>query len=179
MVWRKWNCRKWCDEFLLAGKGIMLASRERRFWYGFVPTFIFFSMLMNLLSGGTVKFELMAATGFMGTCQILGNAFLAVFGVGQIFSDWIFIFLVAFLQGILVGLIVLLWNKKRQVGAVSTHQSSDSKKASICVSAAPPAFASVPAAAPDVPVPRNPGPGPRSDPPKAFPVVLVLLSDRA
>ena len=111
---RHWNFRKWCDEFVLAAKGILLAMREPRFWCGFVPAFIFFSMLMNLLSGGTTKFELMVATGWSGALEILGSAFLAVFGVNQIFSDWIFIFLIALLQGILIGLIVLLWKKKKQ-----------------------------------------------------------------
>ena len=51
------------DEFVLAGKGILLAAREKRFWYGFVPSFLFFGLLMNLLAGGTAKFELMAAVG--------------------------------------------------------------------------------------------------------------------
>lgn len=108
------NWRKWLDDFVLAGKGILLATREKRFWYGFVPTFIFFSMLINLLSGGFSKFELMAASGFSGTFKILGDAFLAIFGVNQIFVEWLPTFLLAFLQGVLVGLIVFLWQKKRK-----------------------------------------------------------------
>ena len=58
------NWRKWCDEFVLAGKGILLATREKRFWVGFVISFLFFGTLMNLLSGGFSKFELMGALGF-------------------------------------------------------------------------------------------------------------------
>lgn len=107
------NWRKWLDEFGLAGKGILLATKEKRFWYGFIPSFFFFGMLMNLLSSGTTKFELMFTLGFPNDLKILGDAFLAIFGVGQAFLDWLPIFSIAILQGILIGIIVLLWNKKR------------------------------------------------------------------
>ena len=108
------NWRKWLDEFVLAGKGILLAAREKRFWYGFVPSFLFFGMLVNLLAGGTSKFDLMAALGFPDSFKIIGDAFIAIFGIGQPFLDWLPIFAISILQGILIGIIVLLWNKKRQ-----------------------------------------------------------------
>ena len=99
---------------MLAGKGILLASKNRRFWYGFVPTFIFFGMLINLLAGGFSKFELMGAAGFSGTMKILSDSFLSIFGVNQIFVEWLPTFLLALLQGVLVGLIVFLWQKKKE-----------------------------------------------------------------
>ncbi len=117
------NWRKWCDEFVLAGKGILLATREKRFWYGFIPTFIFFGMLMNLLSSGTSKFELMGALGFPANLQILGDSFLAIFGIGQPFLDWLPIFLIAILQGILIGLIVLLWKKKKDQNSANLEKA--------------------------------------------------------
>ena len=86
------NWRKWCDGFLLAGKGILLATREKRFWIGFLIAFLFFGMLMNLLSGGFSKFELMAATGFSGTVKILTDALLGVFGFKMIVTDWLTVF---------------------------------------------------------------------------------------
>ena len=117
------NWRKWCDEFVLAGKGILLATREKRFWYGFIPTFIFFGMLMNLLAGGTSKFELMGTLGFPANLQILGDSFLAIFGINQPFLDWLPIFLIAILQGILIGLIVLLWKKKRDQNSANLEKA--------------------------------------------------------
>ncbi|MBQ3436507.1 hypothetical protein IJG26_00930 [Candidatus Saccharibacteria bacterium] len=111
------NWRKWLDDFLIAGKGILLATKEKRFWYGFIPTFLFFGLLMNLLSGGTSKFNLIFALGFPDCFKILGESFLAIFGVNQPFLDWLPIFLICILQGILIGLIVLLWNKKRSDNA--------------------------------------------------------------
>ncbi len=108
------NWRKWLDDFVLAGRGILLATRNKRFWYGFIPTFVFFSMLINLLAGGTGKFELMVASGFSGSVKIIGDSFLAIFGINQIFLEWLPTFLLSLLQGTLVGLITFLWQKKKQ-----------------------------------------------------------------
>ena len=121
------NWRKWCDEFVLAGKGILLAIREKRFWYGFIPSFIFFGMLMNLLAGGTSKFELMAALGFPDSFKIITDSFLAIFGINQPFLDWLPIFAISVLQGILIGIIVLLWNKKREDKTASKNSENIEK----------------------------------------------------
>lgn len=111
------NWRKWFDDFVLAGKGILLATKEKRFWYGFIPSFLFFGMLMNLLAGGFSKFELMGALGFPNNMKILVDSFIAIFGIGQPFLDWLPIFALSILQGTLIGLIVLLWQKKRDQNA--------------------------------------------------------------
>ncbi len=66
----RFNWRKWCDEFVLAGKGIMLATKEKRFWIGFLIAFLFFGTLINLLAGGFSKFELMGAIGFGGSLKL-------------------------------------------------------------------------------------------------------------
>ncbi len=110
----KFNWRKWCDDFILAGKGILLATKEKKFWIGFVIAFLFFGTLMNLLSSGLTKFELMGALGFPKNMRIIGEAIIGIFGINMIFTDWIFVFFISLLQGILIGLIVLLWNKKNK-----------------------------------------------------------------
>lgn len=107
------NWRKWCDDFVLAGKGILMATKEKRFWCGFIPTFIIFAILINLLSAGFSKFQLMfSSPEAFGV--IIRDAFLSIFGVNQIFLDWLPVFLICLLQAILVGLIVFLWHKKRK-----------------------------------------------------------------
>lgn len=108
---------------MLAGKGILMATREKRFWYGMLPTFIFFGMLINLLAGGFSKFELMGAVGFSGSMKILLDAFLSIFGVNQIFVEWLPTFLLALLQGILVGMIVFLWQKKREGNSANVEKA--------------------------------------------------------
>ena len=124
------NWRKWLDEFVLAGKGILLACREKRFWYGFVPSFLFFGLLMNLLSGGLSKFELIRILGFPDGLRIIGESFLGIFGINQPFLDWLPIFFIAILQGILIGIIVLLWNKKR-ADKTASKNSENIEKAGI------------------------------------------------
>jgi len=108
------NWRKWLDGFALASKGILLATKEKRFWYGFVPSFLFFGFMMNMLQGGFAKFELMGVLGFPNNLKILGDSFIAIFGINQPFLDWLPIFAISILQGILIGLIVLLWKKKKE-----------------------------------------------------------------
>ena len=125
MVFMNW--RKWLDDFVLAGKGVLLAAKEKRFWYGFVPSFIFFGTLMNLLAGGTAKFELMGALGFPNSLKIIGDSFLAIFGINQPFLDWLPIFAISILQGILIGIIVLLWNKKREDKTASKNSENIEK----------------------------------------------------
>lgn len=124
------NWRKWLDGFVLAGKGILLATKETRFWYGFIPSFLFFGLLMNLLAGGFAKFELMSALGFPDCLKVIGDSFLAIFGVNQPFLDWLPIFSISILQGVLIGLITLLWNKKRPSAKRSTKSAKPAKSSS-------------------------------------------------
>jgi hypothetical protein len=125
------NWRKWLDEFVLAGKGILLATKEKRFWIGFIIAFLFFGTLMNLLSGGFSKFELMGMVGFGGSMKIIGDALLGVFGINMIFLDWLPVFFLALLQGILIGLIILLWHKKRIKNGKESSNSANVEKAGI------------------------------------------------
>ena len=120
---KKPNIAKWLDGFALAGKGILLAFHEKRFVISFVIAFLFFGTLMNLLSGGFSKFQLMGALGFPANLQILGDAFLGIFGFKQPFLDWLFVFLIAILQGILIGLVVLLWKKKQSGNSANVEKA--------------------------------------------------------
>ena len=118
------NWRKWLDGFALAGKGILLATKEKRFWCGFVPAFLIFGLLMNLLSGGLSKFELMSAIGFPSNLRIICDSFLNIFGIYQPFLDWLPIFAISVLQGTLIGLITLLWGKKHTSGPKDSENLS-------------------------------------------------------
>lgn len=117
------NWRKWLDGFALAGKGILLATKEKLFWRGFIPSFLFFGFLMNMLAGGLSKFELIRILGFPDGLRIIGESFLGIFGIGQPFFDWLPVFCIAILQGILIGLIVLLWKKKREQNAANLEKA--------------------------------------------------------
>ncbi|MBQ9180984.1 hypothetical protein IJ135_02745 [Candidatus Saccharibacteria bacterium] len=121
---KKINYQKWLDEWILAGRGIILATKERYFWLGFVPAFIFFGTLINLLSGGTGKFQLMAAVGFPQCLEIVWSSIIGVFGINMIFMEWVPVFLLSLMQATLIGLIVLLLRKKRQPAKKSTGQAT-------------------------------------------------------
>ena len=47
---KKFSLAKWCDEWGLALRGILLATRTLRFWAFFIPVFVIFGILLNMLS---------------------------------------------------------------------------------------------------------------------------------
>lgn len=101
----------------------MLATREKRFIIGFLMGFVVFGTLMNLLSGGFSKFQLMWATGMPGALKIIWDAIIAILGVGVPVAEWLPIFAIAVLQGALIGLVALLWQKKRVQNAENMRLS--------------------------------------------------------
>ena len=104
---------RWLDEFSLAGKGLLLATRRRQFWVPFFIALFAFGILLNLLSNGLASFRLMAASGLGGALKILGQAFLAIFGVGKTFGDWALNFVLILLQAVLVALVVFVARHNR------------------------------------------------------------------
>ena len=121
---KRFNWRRWCDEWRLACAGILLATRERRFIITALISFIFFGTLMHLLAGGTAAFSLLASADLAGKLKILADGFLANFGVGQNFWDWLFIFVVTVLQSILIGLVALVWHKRRHPADLTTTKTA-------------------------------------------------------
>ncbi len=109
----KQSLAKWCDEWLLALKGIKMAASEPRFIITGIISFLLFGLLMNLLFTGFSTFKALFIASWTGKWQILSDAFLATFGVGRTFTDWLLVFSISVLQGILIGLVALIL-KKRQ-----------------------------------------------------------------
>jgi len=125
--WRR-SLSRWFDEWKLAASGIVLATKSARFLIVFGITFVIFGILMNLLSGSTAALSLFWTTDFAGKMQIIGNAFLGIFGIGRNFWDWLLTFSIVILQSMLIGLVALVWQKKRQnkkEQVVSTATNSD------------------------------------------------------
>lgn len=114
--WRKINSKiaKWLVEWRLAFSGVVLATKSRKFRITTILVFLVFGCIMNLLANGLASFRLMSATNFAGIMKIIWNALLGLFGFNKnSFIDWLFLFCISLLQGILVGLIVLIWKKKK------------------------------------------------------------------
>ena len=87
---------------------------------------------MNLLSGGTASFSLIAVVDFPEKLKIIFDAFLALFGVGRSFLDWMLSFSIALIQGILVGLVALVW-KKRKDNASAAENSDNLQRSALAV----------------------------------------------
>lgn len=105
---------KWLDECKMAMSGIVLATREWKFLLAFLSSFIIFGTLMNILSGSSAGWDLFWAVDFGGKMRLLGQAFLANFGIDRALLDWVITFVITILQSILIGLVVLVWQKKRR-----------------------------------------------------------------
>jgi len=97
----------------MAVSGIILATHEWKFLLAFLLSFVIFGTLMNLLSGSFAGWDLFWAVDFGGKMRLLGQAFLANFGVNRALLDWAISFVITILQSILIGLVVLVWQKKR------------------------------------------------------------------
>lgn len=110
----KRRLEKWLDECKMAASGIVLATREWRFLAAFAISFVVFGTLMNLLSGSTAALSYFWMTDLSGKLRTIGEGFLAIFGIGRNFWDWILTFLIVILQSVLIGLVVLVWQKRRR-----------------------------------------------------------------
>lgn len=114
---------KWLDGFVLAGKGILLAMHRVKFWVVFLIVFCLFGTLMNLLSNGFSSFQLMGAVGFFGSLEIIRDAFFGIFGVNKTFLDWLLVFLISLLQGLLISLIVLVFKMKKKANSENIERA--------------------------------------------------------
>ncbi|MBQ6393728.1 hypothetical protein IJH74_00555 [Candidatus Saccharibacteria bacterium] len=106
---KKFSLARWLDECSLALRGFLMLTKEPRFWLFFIPFFIIFGTLLNLLSGGMAALNLFGAVDFSGKIKILGDAFLNIFGVNQNFLDWLLVFAITLLQSALIGGIAVVW----------------------------------------------------------------------
>lgn len=105
---------KWCDEWKIGAEGILLASQNKKFIIATVVTFLIFGTIMSLLSSSTAALGLFWQVDWAGKFKIIGSGFLAIFGVGRSFWDWLLVFVVTVIQSLLIGLIAMVWRKKRR-----------------------------------------------------------------
>ena len=105
--------RKFFDDFALAGRGVLLAFKRKEFLIGFFVTFFVFGTLLNLLSTGTSSLVLVFSGDFSLAGKVLGQAFLANFGVGKEIGDFLLNFALTIMQSALVGMITIVWRHNR------------------------------------------------------------------
>ena len=110
----KAKAAKWLDEVRMAGIGIVLATRKWKFWVMFVPVFLVFGTILSLLSGGMGAINLFFVSDFPTKMQILGDGFLSFFGKDRYFWDFFQNFAIAFLQALLISMIVFVYDKRKK-----------------------------------------------------------------
>lgn len=119
----RFSWARWCDEWKMALAAILMAWKRPRFILTVVLTVLIFGTLMNLLSNGLSQFTLLFKLDWSGKWALLEHAFLAVFGVGRAFIDWLSVFAVALLQGILLGLVVIVWHYNKNQNAANAQSA--------------------------------------------------------
>lgn len=122
----RFSWARWCDEWKMTLAATLMAWKRPRFIITVVLTVLIFGTLMNLLSNGLSQFTLLFKLDWSGKWALLEHAFLAVFGVGRAFIDWLSVFAVALLQGILLGLVVIVWryNKNQNAATQTTGRAA-------------------------------------------------------
>ena len=110
----KAKVEKWLDDTRMASLGIVMASREWRFWVVFVPVLAIFGTLLSLLSGGLGAINLFFASDFGGKIQIIGDGFLGFLGKDRAVLDFLQSLAIALLQSLLIALIVVVYKKRKQ-----------------------------------------------------------------
>jgi len=105
--------QRWGDEFKLAIYGAVLCFKRKRFLIVFFIAFIIFGTLLNLLASGSAAFNILIRVDFFHKIELLWNAFLGTFGINREFQDFIFIFLLAILQSVLIGLVAFVYKYRK------------------------------------------------------------------
>lgn len=109
----KWF-RQWCDEWRLALSGVILATRQRSFLIAFVLSFVIFGTLMSLLSSSTAPLAFFWSDSLPGKLHTIGQGLLDIFIVNGDFWSWLLNFLIILCQSVLIGLVALVWQKRRR-----------------------------------------------------------------
>lgn len=136
---KRLNFAKFFDEFALAGRGLLLATKQKSFWLAFILTFFIFGTLINLLSSGFTSFQLIGGCigsgDFAGAFKIISGAFLAIFGIGRNFLDFALNFALTLLQSILIALVVFVakHNRQQRKEVTTTAKSGGSLESSAIV----------------------------------------------
>lgn len=111
------------EKWKISAQGVFLAAKELRFWVTFVLVFLIFGTILNLLNSGTAGVALL----FNGNFSVLGKAFLAIFGAGRSFSDFLLTFLILFLQSTLIATVTVVAKHNLDDNKVTAEEHEKTK----------------------------------------------------
>ena len=116
----KFSFARWCDEWKMVFEALGQSFLRRRFLIAFIITYIVFGTILNLLSGGMGSVNLIKNSDFGGGLKIIFDAFLAVFGDGRNFSDWLLFTGITVLQAILIGFLAIVLKHRKDTDSIQS-----------------------------------------------------------
>lgn len=105
---------KYFDNSKLALKGIFLATKNLKFWYFFIPSFLFFGILLDLLSTGTSNISLLFTVSPAHKITLLFNSLLNIFIPTKPFLDQLLLLSLTLLQSLLITLTIVIWQSRNK-----------------------------------------------------------------
>ncbi len=111
----------------IAVSGIGLAMKEKHFWIVAVPVFVLFGILLNLLSSGTAGVTMLFSGDAENFWRMLSKAFLAIFGIGRNFSDFLLTFVILLLQTFLLGTLAVVIKHAKDDNVVTFKEADQAK----------------------------------------------------
>lgn len=105
---------KWLDGWAVMGRGLMLATEYRVFWWTAIVAGVGMGMILEFFAPGLANLELFWVVDLGGKIGILGQSLEKLLGFGQEFGDWIGIFGLAVLQGLIFGSLVLAYRERKK-----------------------------------------------------------------
>lgn len=115
------------EKWKLAFQGIGLAVREGWFWAVFIPCFLIFGIILNLLSSGTAGVNLLFHSGFSGFWHFIYKALLSTFGIGRNFTDFLLTFLIIILQATLISTIFVVAKHAKDDKIVTAEEAETNR----------------------------------------------------
>lgn len=109
---------RWADEWVLAFKGLGLAFRSWKFDLTVVLVFVLFGTLMGMLAYSASWNYLFNLPDLGAKLQYLGSRFLSISGIENITM-----LVISVLQAFLIGMIALVFKKKRSAGKSANAKS--------------------------------------------------------
>lgn len=134
--WKK-KLAKWGDEWKMALAGVARAGRSWKFDLGVILIALFFGTLMHILSVGLTNVQILfSGADFSLKLTILKEAFLQNFGININFWDFLPIFLISVVEGVLIMMIIATSRLKKQSKKLAKKSSEAGESGKISAIAA-------------------------------------------
>lgn len=106
---------KWLDGWRTMAKGLVLATKFPDFIIATIVSVLVFGMVLQFFAPGTANLDLWLSVDLPDKLKILGTVFWNFTGQGQILTDWLLIFSLALVQGLLISTLILVSRERKKM----------------------------------------------------------------